>query len=182
MPPWLPHARRLASRSLDENLELPLDRLRSEKAEAERSAACNPRSIPWTMTHFGKYSRPSAATSSWSASSLCVRSSAGYGLAANESEIPPARTASAAIRHFEGTDMPVRRFISNVNPRDVMHITNGTIQLRIPSAVPPGAVEAFQRRLRDRLTRPLAWKRRQARENLRLYIREARGRVPRKHQ
>lgn len=76
--------------------------------------------------------------------------------------------------------MPVRRFLSNVNPHGVIHIINGTTQLRIPSAVPPGAVEAFQRRLRDRLTRPLAWKRRQARENLRLHIREARGRVPRK--
>lgn len=75
--------------------------------------------------------------------------------------------------------MPVHRFVSNTNPHDAIDVTNGTTQLWIPSAVSPGAIEAFQRRLRDRLTRPLAWKRRQEREELRIRVQEARGQVHR---
>lgn len=75
--------------------------------------------------------------------------------------------------------MPIRRFASHANQRDVTHMTNRTTLLWIPTAISQGAVEAFQRRLRDRLTRPLAWKRRQEREEQRLRVREARGRVHR---
>lgn len=80
---------------------------------------------------------------------------------------------SPIIRLCEGTDMQIRRF------RDLIRITDGNSRLLIPTTVPPEAVEALQRRLRDRLTRPLAWKRRQERQELRLRVQEARGRVHR---
>jgi hypothetical protein len=75
--------------------------------------------------------------------------------------------------------MKIRRIISHANQRDVTRITSGTTQLLLPKAVPIGAVEALQRRLRDRVTRPLAWKRRQEREELRLRVQQARGQVHR---
>lgn len=85
-------------------------------------------------------------------------------------------------RLFEGTDMQIHRPVSHVNQRDVTRITNGNSQLLIPTTVPPSAVEVLLRRLRDRLIRPLAWKRRQERQELRLRVQEARGQVRRERQ
>jgi len=72
--------------------------------------------------------------------------------------------------------MEIFRFVSAANHREVIAITNGRAQILIPTAVPVKAIEYFRHRLHDRITRPLAWKRRYAREALRERTKRLHGR------
>lgn len=60
----------------------------------------------------------------------------------------------------------IRRIVSAANHREVIAISNGRAELLIPTEVPIEVIEHFLHRLHDRITRPLAWKRRDAREEL----------------
>ncbi|GAB3626913.1 hypothetical protein PTE30175_03511 [Pandoraea terrae] len=63
--------------------------------------------------------------------------------------------------------MKIRRFIFAANNREVVAISDGRAKVLIPTEVPGEAIEHFLRRLCDRIARPLAWKRRDARKELR---------------
>ena len=72
--------------------------------------------------------------------------------------------------------MKSSRFVAN--HREIVCLTNGNAKLLIPTEVPLAALERFRRRLRDRVTRPLAWKRRDLREALRELTRHRQRRQP----
>lgn len=72
--------------------------------------------------------------------------------------------------------MKPSRFVAN--HREIVCLTNGNAKLLIPTEVPLAALERFRRRLRDRDTRPLAWKRRDLREALRELARHRQRREP----
>ncbi|MCO5396661.1 hypothetical protein [Ralstonia soli] len=73
--------------------------------------------------------------------------------------------------------MQVHRFLFAANSREVIRVTQGNVALLIPTEVPPQAIEQFHRRLRDQFARPLAWKRRVARETLRCRAKQFHGLV-----
>ena len=62
--------------------------------------------------------------------------------------------------------MKIRVFTFAANNREVISVTDDCGNLLIPTEVPVGAIELFRRRLRDRINRPLAWRRREARGGL----------------
>jgi hypothetical protein len=72
--------------------------------------------------------------------------------------------------------MEIRNFVSATNRREVVAITEGHAQLLIPTDVPMEAIKHFRHRLRDRIARPIAWKRRHAREEVRERTKQLRGR------
>jgi hypothetical protein len=72
--------------------------------------------------------------------------------------------------------MKSSRFVAN--HREIVCLTNGNAKLLIPTEVPLAALEQFRRRLRDRVTRSLAWKRRDLREALRELTRHRQRRQP----
>ena len=74
--------------------------------------------------------------------------------------------------------MESRRFITS-NEKTVIAMSDGSAELVIPTEVPFEVVEILYRRFRDRMMRPVAWKRRNAREELRESRRHRRQRVER---
>jgi len=73
--------------------------------------------------------------------------------------------------------MKIRVFTFAANNREVISVTDGCGKLLIPAEVPIGAIELFRRRLRDRIARPLAWRRRDARERLAELVKRRHGRL-----
>lgn len=72
--------------------------------------------------------------------------------------------------------MKIRRLIAE-NDREVVAITDGSAEVFIPTTeVPREALELFLHRLRDRIARPVAWKRRNAREERRHSTKRLHGR------
>lgn len=72
--------------------------------------------------------------------------------------------------------MRVSHFVAN--NREIVSLSKGQAKLLIPAEVPLAALENFRRRVRDRIARPLAWKRRHLREALRERTRQKQGRQP----
>lgn len=73
--------------------------------------------------------------------------------------------------------MKIRVFTFAANNREVISINDDRGKLLIPTEVPVGAIKLFRRRLRDRIARPLAWRRREAREGLAELARRRHGRL-----
>jgi hypothetical protein len=72
--------------------------------------------------------------------------------------------------------MKIRRFIFAANNKEVIAVTDGRAELLVPTEVPIEVIEHFLRRVQDRLARPVAWKRREAREGLLERTKRLRGR------
>ncbi|MFB9123465.1 hypothetical protein E2553_19420 [Paraburkholderia dipogonis] len=71
--------------------------------------------------------------------------------------------------------MKIRRFTFAANNREVVSITDGRAELLIPTEVPIEVLEQFLHRLQGRIARPVAWKRREARNELRERVKRLRG-------
>jgi hypothetical protein len=71
--------------------------------------------------------------------------------------------------------MKIRRFTFAADNREVVSITDGRAELFIPTEVPIEVLEQFLHRLQGRIARPVAWRRRAARDELRERVKRLRG-------
>lgn len=62
-----------------------------------------------------------------------------------------------------------------MNNRTVVTVSSANAELLVPIEVPLEVIKMLDRRLRDRLMRPVAWKRRTARAELRVSVKRLHG-------
>ncbi|QCP47916.1 hypothetical protein FAZ95_01195 [Trinickia violacea] len=72
--------------------------------------------------------------------------------------------------------MEIHRFTFAANNREVVAVTDGRAKFLAPTEVPIEVIEHFLHRIQDRIARPVAWKRREAREGLRERTKRLHGR------